>query len=242
MPNNCIIAPKFSIDIQPPPIGTAMEGGYYVGRISIANTTYGLIVSPRSSGFKTFVAMKNDNTQDSLYTKSVNDGWSNTNNMADNTHGPAQWARALVINGHSDWYIPSRDEMEVLYRYFKPTTEQNSTATRPSKMNVDSSASNGTNDNSVPFGDAYTAISPNQTSVTLFKTNSSEAFYPFPVNAGIAAHWTSTEVLTGTSYWYMSTRTGLQNVFSKIGTSGEAWGVRAIRRVEYQEMMGRYNP
>jgi len=45
------------------------------------------------------------------------DGLANTIALAENkaVHPAARWARGLVIDGHSDFYIPSRREMRLLW-------------------------------------------------------------------------------------------------------------------------------
>ena len=82
--------------------------------------------------------------------------------------------------GHSDWCLPSKDVLEVIYRNFKPITEDNYTV-----------GSNGTNPNSEPFGNPYTKSNPQQTPLNNFRLGGTEAMDK-------NCYWSSTE----SSSWY----------------------------------------
>src|SRR5690606_11910000 len=98
----------------------------------------------------------------------------------------AHWARALVINGFDDWYIPARDQRELAWRNLKPTTDANfAQAGRPTAQTVDyknngsygdTANTPGLNNNSSPVGAAYTTGVPAQTGATAFRTGGVEAF------------------------------------------------------------------
>lgn len=103
-------------------IGTAYGGGYYAGRIKIGTSIYALIVAPKATGQSTgaWKAMATG----SAGTQSLNDGLSNSNSM--NSYYPAsQFCKLLGIGGFNDWYLPSRDELEICYRNLKPNTTAN---------------------------------------------------------------------------------------------------------------------
>ena len=104
-------------------LGTAMGGGFYAGRIMIEGQAYALIVAPKAEGEteKEWIA----DYQDVPNAQSFNDGLTNTLAMAEAGSELAQWARDLRIADHDDWYIPSQDELEIIYRNLKPTTREN---------------------------------------------------------------------------------------------------------------------
>ena len=105
--------------------------------------------------------------------------------LADGTaaqYPAAHWARALVINGYSDWYIPARDELELAWRNLKPVTTDNYIGARyNSPINYkqsgaypDATATQGVNLNSSPQSPAYTLTDPAQTSSAAFRAGGSE--------------------------------------------------------------------
>ncbi len=163
---------------KPLAIGDFTEGGYFGGYISQnANgvATHGLIVAPAASGYNSQNTLKWKNSSDSTYgTQSSYDGAANTASMAsDGQHPAASYCNGLTINGYSDWYLPARFELEIIYRNLKPTTGSNST-------------SKGSNSYAVPATSNYSSNNPGQTAVALFQSGGSEAF-----NTGF--HWLSTE-------------------------------------------------
>lgn len=191
--------------------GTPFGGGYYAGRIRVGTQDYALVIAPKSLGGEApgQLRWKTSNTT-TTGTSSVNDGWANTQAMAIAglaNHPAAQFCRSLTIGGYNDWYLPARDELEILYRNFKPTTDSNNTGS-------------GANSSSVPPTSNYTSGNPAQTSIALFKEGGAEAFI-----AG-NHYWSSTGYNSSTSYLqYFSD--GQQ------GNNGKAlagW-VRAVRRV-----------
>ena len=125
---------------------------------------------------------------------SVNEGWLATNaikNNSDATKLPAiHRARSLVINGYNDWYIPSRDELELIFRNLKPINVSNTVIANLNNTNiphmlgsygdVDTTRSNGVNKNSWPVGAAYTTDVPAQTLNPLFQEGGSEALSTDP--------------------------------------------------------------
>ncbi|AUM59626.1 hypothetical protein HOS55_gp024 [Pseudomonas phage PMBT3] len=125
------------------------------------------------------------------------------------TKFPAQQAvMALTIGGYSDWYIPSKYEMEILYRALKPTTTNNNTVA-------------GANPYAVPTATVkYT--NPARTALTDFRpagTNFMTADF----------YYTATQGPSGTAYCHAKRFTN--------GADGEDlmeydYPVRAIRRVE----------
>lgn len=109
--------------IAAPAIGTALAGGFYAGRIRTATLAYDLIVAPRALE----LAAKRWNTTLKAVTGagSFFDGAANTRAMAEAGSRLAKSILALSHEGHDDWYLPARDELELLYRAFKPTGNTN---------------------------------------------------------------------------------------------------------------------
>ena len=201
----------------PTTIGQAWGGGYYAGVIKVGTTRYALIVAPKST--QTTGAFKTS-ADATANTQSVNDGWTNTNSMNNSSHPAAQYCRNMTAGGYTDWYLPSRDELELCYRNLKPTTDNNTVyaaSTYTSNLNL----ANGTNPDSDPAGAAYTTTNPAQTTVTTFRSGGVEAF-------DAAWYWTSTEYSSGTSRALIQTfDNGLQDTNNKTYTGGK---VRAVRR------------
>lgn len=156
-----------------PAIGAALEGGFYAGRVQIDGPQYALIVAPKADGETT--GKWGEYGQDVPGARSYNDGRANTLAMAEAGSALAQWALGLSIAGHDDWYLPSRDELEILYRNLKPTDDENYCSFR-----------DGDNASSLPAGYPYTEESPAQTAVEAFQAGQAEAFEP-------RWHWTSTQ-------------------------------------------------
>ena len=198
-------------------IGQKFEGGYFTGVIRVRDCAYVILVAPKSTEgstqFKTAYSMTPG-------IQLVNDGWTNTNAMDNTEHTAAQHCRSLYVGGHTDWYLPSRDELELCYRNLKPTGRSNTTYTGTYTSNF--RLANGTNLSSIPTGDEYTSTNPAQTIVTAFQTGSVEAFETSNY------YWTSTE----SSF---DTNTSLIRIFSN---GCQNWGnktdvgiVRGVRRV-----------
>ena len=198
-------------------IGQKFKCGYFAGINRVKDCVYAILVAPKSTEgsvqFKTTYS-STPNTQ------LVNDGWANTNAMNDSAHPAAQYCRGLTVGGHTDLYLPSRDELELCYRVFKPTNRSNTTSGAGNVGNL--SSATGTNLNSIPTGSAYTGTNPDQTIATAFQTGNVEAFEPSNY------YWTSTEFSSSTNsslIQYFSN--GNQNWFNKLNV----YKVRGIRRV-----------
>lgn len=175
-----------------PNIGDSYGGGYYAGKISTtANgvATHYLIVAPRSTGelaanATSYIANAISSSQSQGNTSEY-DGAANTNIMADGNHPAADWAKALTIGGYNDWYIPSIMELDILYFYLKPDTDNNTT-------------SYGINSYAVPIRSSnFTTTVPPQTSVSNFQSPSgTEAFH-----SSTWSYWSSTQRNDATQWW-----------------------------------------
>jgi hypothetical protein len=165
----------------PPPgaIGSAYEGGFYAGEISVAGNnvaSHYLVVAPLSSG-QTELAWKNAQTTTPGADSDINGPQNTADMVADgnsSVYPAAHFCNNASIGGFSDWYMPAKNELEVCYFNLKPATFSNNT-------------SSGINPNAVPSrGSNYTSGSPAQTSAAAFQSGGAEAF-----DAQI--YWSSTE-------------------------------------------------
>lgn len=185
-------------------IGTAMAGGFYAGAININGEAFGLIVAPKQAGESEGKWCPDYNRIDA---KSFCDGLANTQVMAEHDSPIAKWAQQLDIDGHQDWYVPSRDELEIIYRNLKPTSQENYCSFR-----------DGENSNSIPPGHLYEEESPTQTTATMFQDEGPEAMSP-------RLYWSSTQCSAyGAFVQYFGD--GSQSFNAR----GSAYRVRAVRR------------
>jgi len=193
--------------LELPAIGSALAGGFYAGRINVDGTIFALVVAPKAEG----------EHKDTPWAKALKkvagamsflDGFANTAAMAEAGSKLAAWARGLRIGGHDDWYIPSRDELEICYRALKPTKDENY-------------CYRGDNPSSVPVGYAYMPDAPGQTGVEAFKEGGAEAFDD-------VWYWSSTQYAGNDAYaWIQNFSTGGQGYDRK----GIDCRCRAVRRV-----------
>ena len=222
-----------------PSPGTAMAGGYFGGQINDGGTIYNLIVAPVSAGalsgtntsgiaYKTTADADapSATVQNEVYGGPTTDLFKASaahpvfSAFINGATGPNAGAFNLStggagggtgIGGFNDWYLPAKNELEILYFNLKPDTTTNNT-------------SSGANPNAVPArANNYTDDTPAQTTAALF-AGGAQAFFT------AAAYWSSSE---GSS----DTTTAWAQYFSDGGQYG--WfGVkdipnyaRAIRRI-----------
>ena len=169
----------------PTRIGQKIEGGHFTGFNRIRTQVYAILVAPKSTEHKDLQFKTQLNSTPGIL--SVNDGLANTLAMEDNTHPAAQYCRSLNVCGHSDYYLPSRDELELCYRNLKPTECCNATVPAGT-LSGNLSLATGTNYNSIPTGSPYTPTNPARTTVTVFQKGGVEAFEIW--------YWTSVESST----------------------------------------------
>lgn len=193
-----------------------------------------IIVAPKSSGENAGISIKNGNTVMPVATQTVVSGLRATQAMRDadtaTVYPAAHWARALSIGGYADWYVPARDEFELIWRNLKPVTNNNLTGSRSTvSYNYtvngaygDASTANGLNANSAPAGAAYTATVPSQTSATAFINGGTEA-----LESG-TSYWTSSEA-SAANAWYQATFTSTAGSQSTSIKTSQA-RARAVRR------------
>lgn len=200
-------------------IGQSYGGGYYGGTVKVLGQNYALILAPKAQGGEETGLRWNNSITVNPGAASRNDGLANTNAMLNDTssvYAAAAFCRGLNINGFSDWYLPSRDELELLYRSFKPTTTPNTTGYFVGGIN------SGDNPSSVPPNTGpYQAGVPAQTSLDNFK-------YPTGAESfSTAYYWTSTQQQAANA-WTITFRTG---ELTPITISYEGCATRAVRRV-----------
>ena len=192
-----------------------------------------IIVAPKASGENAGIRLKNSDSAFPTVCQTITEGWLATNAMytagTDYVYPAAHWARSLNIGGRTDWYIQSRDELEVCFRNLKPTTDINTTSSRSTgEFNYanlgsynDTAATHGTNNNSVPPGAAYTTATPGQTTNILFQAGATESF------VSNASYWTSSEARSFGAWLHHTTSFyGFQDV----STKSSYYSTRAVRR------------
>jgi len=175
------------------------KGGFYAGRICLDGKDYALIVAPKEGG-EHDDAPWNENAQQIEGALSYDDGLANTQAMAAAGSALAQWAQGLTLGGFSDWYLPSQDELEVVYRNLKPAGGENFCYAR-----------SGINLSSQPPARPYTPESPSQTAAEPFRAGSCEAL------DDEAWYWSSTQHAANPDYaWAQLFGGGHQNDFHKV--------------------------
>jgi hypothetical protein len=189
-------------------IGAPMEGGFFAGKIRVYDKNYALIVSPKAEGDHEDIMWNKDyNNVDNA--KSYENGLANTLAMADAGSELAKWAIDLRIGGFDDWYIPSQDELEIIYRNLKPTTDKNYCWAR-----------SGINLSAIEPTRPYSPDSPIQTTVPLFQQGGEQALEP-------TWYWSSTQHVSDSDYaWYQFFSYGNQDDDTKDCN----FRARAVRR------------
>ncbi len=155
-----------------PEIGAPFQGGFYAGLIKTGDNIFAIINAPKKFELKGAWGEYGKKIEGA---SSTNDCMACTVAMAEAGSELAKSVLALDIDGFTDWAIPSRDVVEINYRNFKPTEQENYCSYR-----------DGDNPSSVPPGHLYSDESPTQTTVEAFKDGGEQAFQE-------AYYWTSTQ-------------------------------------------------
>ena len=192
-----------------PAVGTAMLGGFFAGMVNVNGQTKGIIVAPKSAGeYKGKWAESEARIEGAACPV---DGQQNTLDMIAAGAALGKWVQALNIDGFTDWHIPSRDQLEIIYRAFKPTDYENLPYS-------------GVNINSVPPHNLYTANEPQPCTVEEFCAGGTEAFEA-------AWYWTSTQV--GEAYaWIQGFGNGDQDGTWKVNDLR----ARAVRTINLSDL------
>lgn len=180
-------------------IGQLLEGGFFAGYINSNGALFAIVAAPKSLEISGVWGERGALIEGA---DSFHDGAANTAAMA------AAGCKIATQVQSGGWYIPSRDELELLYRAFKPTTEENYTYR------------SGDNPSSSPAGYPYTEALPAQTSVADFKGDEPEAFED-------AWYWSSSQY-SACNAWIQDFDDGNQYCNGK-GYEGR---VRPVRRIQ----------
>ena len=197
-------APAVEIaSLLPVPIGAPFEGGRLAGAIDVAGSIYAIVKPPIAECLHPCIVWnKSKKLVEEAY--SLNDGLANTEAMARAGSELAQWALDRKL------YIPAVDELDLVHRAFKPTTQANACWMR-----------SGINMNSVPLALPYTPESPTQTEIEECREGGAEA---------IPAEWiwTSTQSRVSSDWaWVQGFANGGQSFYGK----GLEFCAVAVRRV-----------
>lgn len=100
----------------PTVLGQAYGGGYYTGAIDAGGgSCYYLIVAPNATGCVFGCRWKTVSSV-TVGTQCCSDGYSNTYDALNNsTHPAGYWTATRTIGGFTDWYLPSTNELGVMY-------------------------------------------------------------------------------------------------------------------------------
>jgi hypothetical protein len=213
-----------------PDIGESYEGGFYAGRINDDNNNkYDLIISPKSQGLATGLSLLTGGGS-APFSKPVGFlqyGGEMTDLFYQTGISPAaNFVKGLTIGGYTDWYIPSRYEIEIIYYNLKPTSQPNTT-------------DYGVNPHAVPPRlNEYTSSDPSITSATAFQDNGPESLKTPEIDGNIPEYWTSTQQSGSSAYALRSYNTFAPDllppqsgVLKDSNGTGNELLVRAIRRV-----------
>jgi hypothetical protein len=173
------------------PLGTLLQNGdRLIGRIDVRGAGWAIAVPPKA--LRDVAPMPWNESEDQVAgALSFYDGAANTDAMA---AAGSKLAQLAIERG---LYLPARDELELVYRLLKPTTEENW------------DYRNGDNPASLPPGFPYSATEPAQTAIEEFRAGAEEAIVD-------RYHWTSTQRRANSAYaWVQIFRHGNQNFTHK---------------------------
>jgi hypothetical protein len=198
----------------PTVIGEPFRGGYYAGKVATGGggvATFYLVVADKTVGQSS--TLKWSASQVTTGVTSTINGPTNSASLAALGYPMASFCENLNTGGYTDWYMPAKDELEILYYFLKPNTNSNWT----------SSGSNAYAVSPQPINTNYSSGSPAQTSATSFRTGASSQEF------STVFYFSSTEY-SANDAWAQTFNDGTQSnankTFDFLG-----WSVRAVRRV-----------
>lgn len=205
-------------------IGEMYGGGYYAGNIVQGGVTYRLIVAPRTGGQSSTSMSTGPTTPEA--TKTLNNGPIASASMNSASFPAAYFCENLTLGGYNDWYMPSRDELELCYRNFKPTSDITNTAVRVKASynylegNDVSGDQMGINRNSSPLGGAYPSTLPRTQVSQFIDSVTAEGFTTY-------GGYLSSSFFDSTKVWGQQFLNGRQEPISNTTINQY---VRAVRR------------
>lgn len=107
-----------------PAIGSEFKGGFYAGSMELDGIKYALVVSPKAEGEKLDLQYKKKKLSSADGTDLDDDGFYNSCQMDNSNYPAAQFCRQLQINGFNDWYLPSRDELTLIWMALGPNRKK----------------------------------------------------------------------------------------------------------------------
>ena len=132
---------------------------------------------------------------------------------------------AVSTPGGTEWYLPAMDELELLYRNFKPNGADNFTDDR--SYAFPGNQVQGTNPSSAIEGFAYenSPRIPDVTYIDLFKEGNAQAI-------DLDRYWSTTDADEGGRAWAQRfTSSGAEGIQYADGKDNDIISVRPVRRV-----------
>jgi len=103
-----------------PALGAEFGGGFFGGEIVVNGERYALIVAPKAEGEKMDLQYKKKKLDTADGSDIDDDGFYNSCQMDDANHPASKFCRSLRIGGFDDWYLPSRDELMLIWMALGP--------------------------------------------------------------------------------------------------------------------------
>ena len=100
--------------------GSPLAGGVFGGEIIVNGERYALVVAPKVEGEKMDLQYKSKSLNKRDAADCDDEGMVNSDLINDANHPAAQFCRGLQIGGFDDWYLPSRDELAIIWRELGP--------------------------------------------------------------------------------------------------------------------------